>query len=136
MKKKGFTLIELMIVIAIITILASIAVPMFARNTLQAKIAKALAELDTIRTAANIYSHDTKQLVPVGNSGDGLVANTAGLSNWRGPYMDRWKNDPWDNPYEIFDNGTSPTIRWVRSGGPTDGDDNLTLLICPDTSNP
>jgi general secretion pathway protein G len=136
MKKSGFTLIELMIVIAIIIILAGIAVPMFARNRLLAQTAKVLAELDTIRTAANMYHHDTEQWVPVGNSGDGLITNNAGLGGWKGPYMDRWKADPWGTPYEIFDNGTSTTMRWAGSWGPTDSDDNITLLLCPDTSLP
>jgi len=135
MRKNSFTLIELMIVIAIIIILAGIAVPMFARNRLLAQMAKVVAELDTIRTAANMYHHDTEQLVPLGNSGAGLAADN-GVANWRGPYMDQWKADPWNTPYEIFDNGTSPTRRFVGSGGPTAGDDNITLLICPDTSLP
>jgi general secretion pathway protein G len=131
MKKSGVTLIEMLIVIAIMVILAGIAVPMFARNRLLAQTAKVVAELDTIRTAANMYHHDTEQLVPVGNSGMGLVTNN-GVGGWRGPYMDQWKADPWNATYEIFDNGTSPTRRWVGSGGPTSGDDNITLLICPD----
>ncbi len=135
MKKNGFTLIELFIVIAIIAILAGIAVPMFARNRLIAQMAKAVAELDTIRTAANMYRHDTGQWVPVGNTGEGLASNNS-VTGWRGPYLDMWKVDPWNTTYEIFDNGTSPIRRWVGSWGPTDGDDNITLLICPDTSIP
>lgn len=135
MRKIGLTLIELMIVIAILAILASIATPMFARNRLIAQKGKVVAELDSIRTAAEMYRKDTDQWVPVGNSGDGLVADN-GVEGWKGPYMYEWKNDPWDNPYEIFDNGTSSIRRWVGSRGPTGGDDNITLLICPDISLP
>jgi general secretion pathway protein G len=133
MKKSGVTLIEMLIVIAIMVILAGIAVPMFARNRLLAQKAKVVAELDTIRTAAEMYRHDTEQWAPVGNSGAGLAADN-GVEGWKGPYLFEWKNDPWNTPYEIFDNGTSPTRRWAGSGGPTSGDDNITLLICPDTS--
>jgi len=133
MKKNGVTLIEMLIVIAIMVILAGIAVPMFARNRLLAQKAKVVAELDTIRTAAEMYRHDTDQWVSVGNSGAGLASDD-GAANWKGPYMYQWKADPWLIPYDIFDNGTSPTMRWAGSGGPTAGDDNITLLICPDTS--
>lgn len=123
----------MMIVILIMMILAGIAVPMFARNRLLAQTAKVVAELDTIRIAADMYHHDTEQWVPVGNTGAGLVTDN-GVPGWRGPYMYQWKPDPWKAPFEIFDNGTSPTVRWVGSWGPTSEDDNITLLICPDTS--
>lgn len=135
MKKSAFTLIEFFIVISIMVILAGIAVPMFRRNTLMARNARVLADLDTIRIAADIYHHDTGQLIPVGNTGDGLVSDN-GVKGWKGPYMAVWKPDPWNVTYEIYDNGTSPVMRWVKSGGPPGGDDNITLIICPDTSLP
>jgi prepilin-type N-terminal cleavage/methylation domain-containing protein len=59
MKRKGFTLIELIIVIALIAILAGAMVPMFRSNRLEAQQAKAMAELDAIKSAALMFHADT-----------------------------------------------------------------------------
>ncbi len=66
MKKleKGFTLIELMIVVAIIAILAAVAAPKFADQIKKAKDAKAIAVLGAARSATNIYYADKDGVYP------------------------------------------------------------------------
>ena len=56
--KKGFTLIELIIVVIIIGILAAIAAPMMSANVVKARKSEAVAALGTLRTAQRIYFAD------------------------------------------------------------------------------
>ena len=56
MKKNGFTLIELMIVIAIIALLAAVALPKFSTVTDDAKIANVRSNLSVLRTAINMFN--------------------------------------------------------------------------------
>ncbi|WP_319371060.1 prepilin-type N-terminal cleavage/methylation domain-containing protein [uncultured Ilyobacter sp.] len=60
MKKKGFTLIELMVVIAIIGLLAAIALPKFSDVTSQAKVANVQGNLSSLRTSISMFYAKTE----------------------------------------------------------------------------
>ena len=64
MKRNAFTLIELLIVVAIIGILAAIAVPNFMNARMRAKVSRVHADLRTIRTAIGMYITDYNHPIP------------------------------------------------------------------------
>ncbi|KPJ68318.1 MAG: hypothetical protein AMJ45_02605 [Syntrophobacter sp. DG_60] len=79
---KGFTLIELMIVVAIIAILAAIAIPQYKKFQLKAKTSEAKANLGAIRTAEEAYSAETDNYVFCGWTPSN--APTSGGQAWVG----------------------------------------------------
>src|SRR5262249_61088486 len=77
---RGFTLIELMIVVAIVGILCSIAVPLYANVTARSRIAKAQADIRSLVAAVSAYqSHMSTYPVALTDL-TGVVTNPAGIT--------------------------------------------------------
>lgn len=118
MNKRGFTVIEMIIVIAIMVILAGL-ISAAAMNAKQkGYIAKAKATIASLEVALSMYESDTG-LYPADDGAESCInlvnqlrtGGTAPPSGWNGPYMDFDTNeldtngnlkDPWGRPY-IYD---------------------------------
>ena len=95
--KKAFTLIELMLVVIIIGVLASLVVPRLTGRTERAKAAAAKADIEAnIPTALDLYEADTGSY-PVELSD--LLKKPQAADDWAGPYLKRAPKDPWGREY-------------------------------------
>jgi general secretion pathway protein G len=98
--KRGFTLIELMLVLVILSILAAIVVPKFSGRTEQARNTAAQSQISTFGTALDAFEVDNGYY-PKGRNGlQDLMAQPRDAQNWKGPYLKTdLPNDPWGHPY-------------------------------------
>ncbi|MFO8083730.1 MAG: type II secretion system major pseudopilin GspG [Desulfobacterales bacterium] len=102
---KGFTLIELMVVIVILGILAGLIVPRIMGRPEEAKQLKARMQIESIETALKLYKLDNGTYPSTEQSLEALVEKPETGSipqNWRaGGYLEKSKipRDPWDNDF-------------------------------------
>ncbi len=102
---RGFTLIELMVVIVILSILAVWVAPKIMGRPEQAKQVKARVDIEGFETALKLYKLDNGMYPTTEQGLEALVSapDTGKIpKNWReGGYIEKGKiaNDPWGNPY-------------------------------------
>ncbi|MBY0226280.1 MAG: type II secretion system major pseudopilin GspG [Hyphomicrobium sp.] len=98
---RGFTLLELLVVLGIIVLIATIAAPQVLRYLGGARSETAKAQISALYTALELYALDSGNFPPDDVGLKALVTAPAGNSRWRGPYIKRASGltDPWGQPY-------------------------------------
>lgn len=97
-RQAGFTLIEILIVVIIIGILASLVVPRLAGRTEEARRQAARSDIEGgIALAIDLYEADTGKFP---QTLEALIKKPQDIKNWKGPYLKKGlPKDPWGHPY-------------------------------------
>jgi len=105
-RQRGFTLIEVMVVVVILSILAAIVVPKIMDRPDDARIAKARQDIRALESALNLYKLDNMTYPTTDQGLEALVTRPNSEPqprNWReGGYIDRLPKDPWGRPYQYL----------------------------------
>jgi general secretion pathway protein G len=117
---RGFTLIEMMIVIAIIGILASLVVPSVMHRPDEARVIAAKQDIQTLMQALKLYRLDNQDYPSTEQGLKALVTQpSVGKipSNWKpGGYLDRLPQDPWGHDYVYLNPGLHAEIDILSLG--------------------
>ena len=100
MKSKGFTLLELLVVIVIIGLLAGYVAPRYFSQVGRSEIQVARVQIESLEKALDQYRLDMRHYPSAEQGLDALVARPSNEPNWNGPYLKKIvPNDPWGRPY-------------------------------------
>ncbi len=100
MKSKGFTLLELLVVIVIIGLLAGYVAPRYFAQVGKSEVQVAKAQIDSLEKALDQFRLDNRRYPTADEGLAALVEKPASAANWGGPYLKKGvPQDPWGHPY-------------------------------------
>ena len=101
-REAGFTLVELLVVLAILGLLVAVATPQVLKYLGRAKVDTAQIEIKSLGTALDLFMIDVGRYPTQQEGLQELVQNADSLSTWHGPYLksNALPLDPWGHPYQ------------------------------------
>lgn len=96
----GYTLTEMLVVIAIIALIAAVLTPNLLAQLSRSRAKAAQLQLDTTSAAVEVFRTDVGRYPTESEGLQVLIKDPGGLQGWSGPYLRDLKalNDPWNNP--------------------------------------
>ncbi len=115
-EEKGFTLVELITVVAIIAILGAVVTPNIMKAIDGSRVVAAVSDVKIIKSAALAFYADSGQW-PQSSGGDSssdpgfLKAPATGVVGWNGPYLESWPaRNPWGGSYTLSFTGAGEKL--------------------------
>ncbi len=117
---RGFTLIEVMVVIVILGVLAALIVPKVMSRPDEARVTAARQDIGSIVQALKLYKLDNMRYPSTEQGLQALVKKPTGEpvpTNWKGNgYLEKLPKDPWGSPYQYLQPGTHGDIDVISLG--------------------
>lgn len=113
-RQRGFTLLEVMVVMVILGILAALVVPKIIGRPDEARVLAARQDIASLMQALKLYRLDNLRYPTTEHGLQALAARPSSAPvppNWKaGGYLDRLPKDPWGNPYQYLNPGVQGEI--------------------------
>ncbi len=113
----GFTMIEIMVVIAILGILAAMIVPQVTGRDDKARVQVAKSDIKAIASALELYKMDNFSYPTTDQGLEALVNQPSGADNWaEGGYLGKVPEDPWQTAYQYISPGVDGPFDLISLG--------------------
>jgi general secretion pathway protein G len=121
-RDEGYTLVELLVVLAILGLLVAIATPQVLKYLDSSKLSAAHTEVESLASAVDLYRLDVGRYPTAQESLEALVAAPPNVTAWNGPYVKKRASliDPWGHPYKYRQPGQHGEFD-IYSDGPDGG---------------